>query len=125
MDGDDEFPTICGTGTEDYFCGSYNFENQKTHQYQEFTTPYAGMPQVLRPDGVYRSQQRFGLYRWHVADPIRFDEDLKVTIQALGWRKNGQYLPLQDDIASVAYWYQTLPTAPFPAFPDEDAREIL
>ena len=28
LDGDEEFPTICGTGTEDYFCGSYNFENQ-------------------------------------------------------------------------------------------------
>jgi len=41
MDGDREYPTICGTGTEDYFCGSYNFENQKTRQYQEFTTPYA------------------------------------------------------------------------------------
>ena len=39
LDGDEEFPTICGTGTEDYFCGSYNFENQKTHEYQTFTTP--------------------------------------------------------------------------------------
>ena len=44
LDGDSEFPTICGTGTEDYFCGSYNFENQETKQYQEFTTPYAGLP---------------------------------------------------------------------------------
>ncbi|MCH7740243.1 MAG: DUF2961 domain-containing protein, partial [Chloroflexi bacterium] len=41
MDGDGEFPTICGTGTEDYFCGSYNFENQATKQYQEYTPPYA------------------------------------------------------------------------------------
>ncbi len=65
MDGDGEFPTICGTGTEDYFCGSYNFENRETHQYQSFTTPYTGL-QVIRPDGVYRSQQRFGLYRWHI-----------------------------------------------------------
>ena len=70
IDGDDEFPTICGTGTEDYFCGSYNFD--VGGQYAEFTTPYAGMPQVLRPDGAYRSQQRFGLYRWHLTDPIRF-----------------------------------------------------
>jgi hypothetical protein len=129
MDGDAEapggYPTICGTGTEDYFCGSYNFENQKTHQYQEFTTPYAGMPQVIRPDGVYKSQQRFGLYRWHITDPIRFASDLKVTIQALGWRDNWRYLPLMDDIASVAYWYQTLPTAPFPVFPDKDSCEII
>ena len=125
LDGDVEFPTICGTGTEDYFCGSYNFENRETHQYQEFTTPYAGMPQVLRPDGVYRSQMRFGLYRWHITDPVRFQEDIRVTIQALGWRSNGRYLPLQDDIASVAYWYQKLPTARFPELPDRDYLEII
>ena len=124
LDGDGEFPTICGTGTEDYFCGSYNFENQKTHQYQEFTTPYAGLPQVIRPDGLYQSQQRFGLYRWHIMDPIRFDKDLRVTIQALGWRSGGRYLPLQDDIASVAFWYQTEPHAPFPVLPERDVLEV-
>ena len=63
--------------------------------------------QILRPDGHYRSQQRFGMYRWHITDPIRFEEDLRVTIQALGWRteerSNRRYLPLQDDIASVAW----------------------
>ncbi len=125
LDGDGEFPTICGTGTEDYFCGSYNFENQVTHQYQEYTTAYAGLPQVIRPDGVYNSQTRFGLYRWHILDPVRFQTDLRVTIQALGWRAEHRYLPLQDDIASVAYWYQTLPTAPFPALPDRDYLEVL
>ena len=125
LDGDTEWPTICGTGTEDYFCGSYNFENKETRQYQEFTTPYAGMPQVIRPDGVYQSQQRFGLYRWHLTDPVRFERDLRVTIQALGWRSGGRYLPLQDDIASVAFWYQTLPTGPFPALPGKDQLEII
>lgn len=126
LDGDDEFPTICGTGTEDYFCGSYNFDLGKEHGgYREFTTPYAGLPQVIRPDGTYRSQTRFGMYRWHIADPIRFERDLRVTIQALGWRSGGRYLPLQDDIASVVYWYQTLPTAPFPALPDADYLEVI
>jgi hypothetical protein len=125
LDGDDEYPTICGTGTEDYFCGSYNFENRALGQYQEFTTPYAGLHQVIRPDGVYRSQQRFGLYRWHIVDPIRFQSDLRVTIQALGWRGDRRYLPLQDDIASVAYWYQTLPTAPFPPLPEKDELEVI
>lgn len=125
LDGDREFPTICGTGTEDYFCGSYNFENKASGQYQEYTTPYAGMPQVLRPDGVYRSQMRFGLYRWHITDPVRFKKDLRVTIQALGWREGGRYLPLQDDIASVAYWYQTLPGEPFPPLPERDFLEIV
>jgi len=124
LDGDEAFPTLCGTGTEDYFCGSYNFENQKTRQYQEFTTAYAGMPQVIRPDGLYRSQQRFGLYRWHIMDPIRFEENLRVTIQALGWRPEGRFLPLQDDIASVAYWYQTHPGRPFPPLPETEFLEI-
>ena len=125
LDGDQEFPTICGTGTEDYFCGSYNFENKETGQYQAFTTPYAGLPQVLRPDGIYRSQTRFGLYRWHITDPVRFHEDIRVTMQALGWRSGGRYLALQDDISSVAYWYQTLPTTIFPNFPQKDSLEII
>lgn len=123
IDGD-EYPTICGTGTEDYFCGSYNFENQQTKEYQEFSTPYAGFF-VFKPDGLYQSQTRFNLYRWHIIDPVRFESDLKVTIQALGWRDGGRYLPLQDDIASVAYWYQMLPTSPFPKLPDRDRLEII
>lgn len=126
MDGDKEFPTICGTGTEDYFCGSYNFDVGKEHGgYREFSTPYAGLHQVLKPDGLYKSQQRFGMYRWHLMDPIRFEEDLRVDIQALGWRSGGRYLPLQDDIASTAFWYQTLPTAPFPALPGRDGLEVI
>ena len=89
---------------------------------------YSGLPQVIRPDGTYQSQQRFGLYRWHIMDPIRFESDLEVTLQAIGWRTekdNRRYLPLQDDIASVAYWRQTLPAAPFPALPDRDYLEII
>ena len=125
LDGDSEYPTICGTGTEDYFCGSYNFENQQTHQYQEYCTPYAGLNQVLRPDGIYQSQTRFGMYRWHITDPVRFEKDIKVTIQALGWRSEGRFLPLMDDISSVAFWYQTLPTVKFPDLPNKDALEII
>jgi len=124
IDGDGEFPTICGTGAEDYFCGGFGFENRTTHQYQEYNTPYAGLAQVIRPDGLWQSQERFGLYRWHIQDPVRFEKDLKVTIQALGWRPDGRYLPLQDDIASVAYWYQTEPHAPFPHLPDKDTLEV-
>lgn len=126
IDGDDLFPTICGTGTEDYFCGSYNFDvGKEKGGYREFTTPYSGLPQVIRPDGLYASQMRFGMYRWHIMDPIRFERDLRVTIQALGWRSGRRYLPLQDDIASVAYWYQTLPASPFPPLPDRDYLEII
>ncbi|MCE4564730.1 DUF2961 domain-containing protein [Maribellus sp. CM-23] len=122
MDGDSEFPTICGTGTEDYFCGSYNFDREG--QYQEFCTPYAGLHQVIRPDGTYKSQQRFGLYRWHILDPIRFKKDLKVTIQDLGWRHGHRYLPQKSDIASVSYWYQAEPHATFPEFPSWQELEV-
>ncbi len=126
IDGDSSFPTICGTGTEDYFCGSYDFENPETHdEYVRFTTPFSGLNQVIVPDKLYLSQFRFGMYRWHIMDPIRFKRDLKVTIQALGWRNGKRYLPLQDDIASVAYWYQTLPSEKLPPLPDRDYLEII
>ncbi|HUV16542.1 MAG TPA: glycoside hydrolase family 172 protein [Pelolinea sp.] len=116
MDGDKEWPTICGTGTEDYFGGAWNFEHPKG-EYGSYTTPFLGLPQVIKPDGLYRSQQRFGMYRWHVLDPIRFRQDLRITLQAIGWANQlwdeRRYLPLQDDIASTVYWYQTEPHVPF------------
>ena len=123
LDGDTEFPTMNGTGTEDYFGGSYNFENRDKHQYETFTAPFTGLVQVIRPDGLYQSQERFGMYRWHIADPVRFESDLKVTIQALGWQSGNRYLPLQDDISSVAYWYQMEPHKPFPTLPSKDLLE--
>ena len=112
LDGDSKFPTIIGTGTEDYFCGSYNFDRQG--KYIPFTTSYAGLVQVLPPDITYKSGQRFGLYRWHVMDPIRFKKDLKITIQDLGWRHGGRYLAQKSDIGSTCFWYQTEPHARFP-----------
>jgi len=124
MDGDDKFPTIIGTGTEDYFCGSYNFENKKTRQYQEFSTAYAGLHQVIRPDGLYTSQQRFGMYRWHIMDPVRFNNGLKITIQDLGWRSGGRYLPQQSDISSVVYWYQAEPHTSFQKLPAANDIEV-
>jgi hypothetical protein len=131
MDGDTEFPTINGTGTEDYFNGAYDFDTQKkdkegveTSAYTEFSGPYTGLPQVIRGDGHYDIAQRFGLYRWHIMDPIRFDKDLKVTIQDLGWHNDGRYMPLQDDIASVVFWYQGEPHAPFPKLPTKDELEV-
>jgi hypothetical protein len=122
MDGDKEFPTICGTGTEDYFCGSYNFDREG--KYTEFCTPYSGLHQVIRPDGTYKSQQRFGLYRWHILDPVRFEKDLKITIQDLGWRHGGRYLPQKSDIASTCFWYQSEPHAKFPKLPVWQKLEV-
>jgi len=79
---------------------------------------------VLPPELIYVPGQRFGLYRWHIVDPVRFTKDLKVTIQALGWQSGGRYLPLEDDIASVAYWYQAEPHAKFPPLPAKDELAI-
>lgn len=122
LDGDKEFPTICGTGTEDYFCGSWNFDIGG--KYQEFCTPYSGVPKIIRPDGLYSANQRFSMYRWHITDPIYFKEDLKVTIQALGWQSQHRYLPLRDDISSVAFWYQDSICKNFPQLPTFDELAI-
>ena len=108
LDGDDRFPTICGTGTEDYFLGSYGFS-------RPYTTAYSGT--VLPASESSEPPNFWSLYRWHIQNPINFEEDLRVTIQALGWGPNGKYKKLADDIASVAYWYQTESHAPFPKLP--------
>ena len=120
MDGDGEYPTICGTGTEDYFGGAWNFGGDyKTSFGSNYSTPFLGFPYSETGEGKV---PKHSLYRWHVMDPVRFDKDLKVTMQALGWWPNGKYQPLTEDIASVAYWYQTEPHVKFPAFPELDDR---
>ena len=125
VDDDGAFPTIAYTGTEDYFGGAYCFLAKDREQgYQPFSTPYSGLHQVIKPSGRFGSQQRFGMYRWHLTDPIRFRTALRVTMQALGWRSGRRYLPLQDDIASVAYWYQQ-GAAELPALPDADGLEVV
>jgi hypothetical protein len=127
LDGDAEWPTICGTGTEDYFGGAWNFEYPRG-EYRVFTTPFSGLTQVLKPDGGSGGPERFGMYRWHIPDPVRFQKDLRVTIQALGWRSTsdglGRYEPLQDDIASTAFWYQAEPHAPSQALADPDQLAV-
>ncbi|WP_420114263.1 glycoside hydrolase family 172 protein [Pseudactinotalea sp.] len=129
LDGDagdpaNRFPTIAGTGTEDYFGGAWNFD-VPGQGYTAYSTPYLGLHQIIRPDGLYDAQQRFGMYRWHVPDPIRFSTDLTVDIQALGWRSGHRYLPLHDDIASTAFFYLDAPTANRPPTPALDDLEIL
>jgi hypothetical protein len=114
IDGDKEFPTICGTGTEDYFCGSYGFP-------RPFSSPYSGttLPanENADPPGFW------SLYRWHIMDPICFEQELRVTIQALGWQ-GSKYKKLTDDVASVAFWYQSSPHEPFPKLPSLKDRVI-
>jgi hypothetical protein len=112
VDGDGDYPTICGTGTEDYFGGAWGFGDT-------FSTAFLGYPLWKREEG---GVPKHGLYRWHIMDPIRFEQDLKVSIQALGWWLNGKFEPLTDDISSVGYWYQSEPHAVFPAMPDLAGR---
>ncbi|MCY1723221.1 DUF2961 domain-containing protein [Prolixibacteraceae bacterium Z1-6] len=122
IDGDTEFPTICGTGEEDYFCGSYGYEERKGadgfEDYTMFSGPYTGFhyfrDRKKRPD--YRNM--IGQYRWHIMDPVRFKKDFKVTIQSIGWKSEGRYKLLEDDISSVAYWYQGEPHNIFPELPN-------
>lgn len=108
LDEDDDYPTICGTGTEDYFGGAWNFDVPGSG-YQRFCTPYMGMPEVDTGDGLYRVRPRFGMYRWHVPDPIRFRSGVRATVQALGWDSRGRYLAAQDEIASTALYYLDKP----------------
>lgn len=112
IDGDRENPTICGTGTEDYFGGAWAFG-------EIYSTAFLGYPLHVNEAGQV---PKHSLYRWHVFDPIRFSKDLRVSIQALGWWPNGKFQPLTDDIASTAYWYQTEPHKQFSSLPGRTAR---
>ena len=119
LDGDTEFPTICGTGTEDYAGGAWSFN-------RNFSAPFLGYPEGdSSHTPVDKTGKRHGIYRFHILDPIRFHREIKVTIQSLGWRSEGRYLPQQDDIASVAYWYQAEPHSAFPKLGDRDALEVI
>ncbi len=105
IDGDDKFPTICGTGTEDYFGGAWNFE-QPAGKYRYYSTAYQGLVDVLPEDEIYVTNQRFSMYRWHIADPVYFAKDLRVEVQAIGWETGLQrYRPLSPEITTVAFVY--------------------
>ncbi len=129
MDGDELSPTICGTGTEDYFGGAWGFvmDHETDLRPETFTSPYLGYPQAVydynRPQSKTGPRiPSHGLYRWHLPDPIRFASDLRVTVQALGWWPGGKYQPLTDDIASTALWYQTHPGKPLGPLPGINER---
>lgn len=126
LDGDaDDAPTICGTGTEDYFGGAWGFvmDHEQDLRPTTYSTAYLGYPQAVY-DSTPKTGPRIpshGLYRWHFPDPIRFEQDLRVTVQALGWWPNGKFQPLTDDIASTAFYYLDKPTG-VPALPPVQER---
>ena len=130
IDGDIDYPTICGTGTEDYFGGSWSFAKQingKTVE-QNYNTAFLGYPYYSKHDELVHNDYHNddcmpmrGFYRWHIQDPIYFDEDLRVTIQQIGVGHGGLF-ERQDDVASVAYWYQTEPHSRFTKLADKEFR---
>ena len=123
IDGDRDYPTICGTGTEDYFGGSWSFAKQvegRTVE-QNYSTLFLGYPYYSNHDDAlwnpYHNDDAppmRGLYRFHFPDPIYFEEDLRVTVQQIGVTYGGLF-ERQDDVSSVAYWCQQEPHQPFPA----------
>lgn len=120
LDGDDQ-PTICGTGTEDYVGGAWCFlptGAEGITDQETYSTPYLGHP-YYEHDGSHPAYH--GVYRWHVPDPVRFRDDLRVTVQAIGNAGTGLF-ERSDDIASVAYWYQREPHATFPGLPNRRDR---
>lgn len=126
MDGDGPYPTQCSTGMEDYFGGAFSFRDplkpDEPMTEQTYSSPYLGYPFYSR-DAAYRHPffmndcpPMRAFYRWHLPDPILFQQDLRVELQQIGLCHEGLF-ERQDDVASVAYWFQTEPHARFPALP--------
>ena len=129
IDGDDKYPTLSSTGSEDYFGGAWSFGVQKDGVTieQNYCAPYMGYPYYSAHDEDLSHinwtddvPPMRGLYRWHIQDPICFEDNIRVTLQQIGGGFGGLF-ERQDDVSTVAYWYQQLPHVPFPALPS--ARE--
>lgn len=120
IDGDEEYPTICDNGTEDYFGGAWNFGGYGVlgdKPEQEFNSPFIGL--AFASAGDKEGPKKLSMYRFHIEDCIGFERDLKVTVDTIGWRRDyKKYKHMSEDVASVAFWYQTEPHAKFPDLPD-------
>ncbi len=104
MDGDTEFPTICGTGSEDYVGLSWGIQQ----------TPFFY-------NGCSLNQKEFvTMHRWHLPDPIAWQKECRITIQQIAW-KNGLG-ETQDDWSCATFWYEPTPSAPLPNLPDQKTR---
>ena len=132
IDGDEEYPTICGTGLEDYFGGGFGFvedQRMETPGHETlFQTPFQGYHffSAYEPHHSWRFEGACppmrGFYRFHILDPIFFSEDLKVTVQQIGTCNTGLF-ERQDDVSTVAYWYQSEPHMVFPELPSREYRK--
>jgi len=104
FDGDREFPTICGTGSEDYVGLSWGIQQ----------TPF------LYNGCSLNDKDFISMYRWHLPDPIAWQEECRITIQQIAWRNGlGE---TQDDWSCATFWYEPVPSAALPKLPDIKAR---
>ncbi|HUW60277.1 MAG TPA: glycoside hydrolase family 172 protein [Candidatus Bathyarchaeia archaeon] len=104
MDGDKEFPTICGTGTEDWACLSYGLQQ----------TPFMYHGANLAKD------EWNTFYRWHLPDPIYWRESCRITIQQIAWRDG--LAETHDDWSAATFWYEPIPSGPLPEMPNLKTR---
>ena len=124
IDGDQEYPTQCSTGTEDYFGGAWSFggyTDAKGYMREKtYCTPFLGYPFYSRDDDFHNDffnrdcPPMRCFYRWHIMDPVLFSKDLKVCIQQIGMNDRHEFFERRDDVSSVAYWYQIEPHGEFP-----------
>jgi hypothetical protein len=112
MDGDTQFPTICGTGSEDYVCLSYGMQQ----------TPFLYHGCNLNENGF------ISMYRWHLLDPIYWKKNCRITIQQIGWSreksgtKDSGLYERQDDWSCATFWYESVPSKPLPEMPSLNER---
>ncbi|HKV26292.1 MAG TPA: glycoside hydrolase family 172 protein [Candidatus Acidoferrum sp.] len=105
VDGE-KFPSINGTGSEDYFLGAWDFGG-KPFAYGLFGAPVVG---------AELQGARWSVYRFHLDSPITFTKSLRATIE------HGHANDRSDNYYSVAYWYQTEPHREFPPLPEVRLR---
>jgi hypothetical protein len=111
IDGERWPPSLHGTGTEEVFGGGACPD-------REYAGPYTGFLLVENLGGeTFKGKN--AMYRWYVRDPIRFRKSVRMSIE------HGHANDCENDYASVAYWYQKEPHAPFPALPDIPARRPI
>lgn len=132
LDGDDQLPTICGTGLEDYVGGAWAFQDHlgavPAPVPRTYSSTYLGYHQYVTEDDTAFSPYAtgmppfHGMYRWHLPDPIRFGADLRVTLQQIGDR-GGRLFERADDIATTAFYYLDASEGSAPMLPPAAARE--
>jgi len=108
---DESKPAIIGTGSEDYFCGAWDFGGRDAAV--PFAHLYNGAQFIQSPE---RTGGRYCLYRWHADNPVTFTRYLKHTME------HGHANHRADNFYSVCYWYQSEPYTDFPALPAVNDR---